>query len=169
MKTILIILASLTLSLGVSAQRKGGGFYHGYSPRVVVVPSINYGLGYGQVYGYPFYFSPYGYGNPYYGNGRTSYNLSMEIQSIQVNYRNKIREARNDKSISHAQRRQEIRSLKGERDQAIADAQRNFYNNRRQRMNNQNPGMNNYQNPGTNNNQNQGNNGNSNTSSGTNF
>ena len=159
MKTILIILTSLTISLGASAQRKGGGFFHGFSPRVVVVPSINYGLGYGYPYfGYPFYFSPYKYGNPYYENGRMSYNLSMEIQSIKVNYRNKIREVRNDKSISHAKRRQEIRSLKGERDQAIADAQRNFYNNRRQRMNNQNPGINN--------NQNQGNNGNGNTSSG---
>lgn len=158
MKAILIILTSLTISLGASAQRKGGGFFHGYSPRVVV-PSINYGLGFGLGYGYPyfgypFYFSPYGYGYPYYGNGRMSYNLSMEIQSIKVNYRNKIRGVRNDKSISHAQKRQEIRSLKGERDQAIADAQRNFYNNRRQRMNNQNPGINNYQNPGTNNNQN---------------
>jgi hypothetical protein len=153
MKTILIIIASLTISLGASAQRKGGGFVHGYSPRVVVVPSINYGLGYGYPYfGYPFYFSPYGYGYPYYGNGRASYGLSMEIQSIKVNYRNKIREIRNDKSLSHVQKRQEIRSLKGERDQAIADAQRNFYNNRRQRMNNQNPGTNNYQSPGTNNN-----------------
>jgi hypothetical protein len=159
MKTILIILTSLTISLGASAQRKGGVYFHGYSPRVVVVPPINYGLGFGLVYGYPyfgypFYFSPYGYGYPYYGNGRMPYNLSMEIQSIKVNYRNKIRGVRNDKSISHAQKRQEIRSLKGERGPAIADAQRNFYNNRRQRMNNQNPGTNNYQNPGTNNNQN---------------
>lgn len=157
MKTVIIILSMSLLSLGVSAQRKGG-FYHSYAPRVVVVPSVNYGIGLGFGYpffgypffGYPFYGYPFGY-NPYYGNARTPYNLSLEIQSIKISYTNKIRNARKDKSISHAQRRQEIRNLKAERDQAIIDAQRNYRTNR---MNyNQNRGNNN-QNPGNNNNNN---------------
>ena len=65
------------------------------------------------------------------------YKLSLEIQSIKADYKNKIREARKDKSLSHSQRRQEIRSLKTERDQDIINAQRNFSG---QEGNNQNPG-----------------------------
>lgn len=169
MKTILIILTSLTLSLGASAQRKG--FYHGTGTRVYVVPSFNYGLNYGLVYGYPyfgypFYFNPYGYGYPYYGNSRGSYNLSLKIQSIKVGYRNKIQTTRNDKSISHAQRRQQIRTLKTEREQAIINAQRDYYNNRQKRMNYQNQGPNNNQQNQGGNNQNQGN---GNNPSGTSF
>ena len=54
------------------------------------------------------------------------YKLSLQIQSIKADYRDKIRDARKDKSLSHSQKRQEIRSLKAERDQEIIDAQRNF-------------------------------------------
>ena len=133
MKTLLIILVSVTLSLGVSAQQKV--YYHAYHPRVYISP-FSYGFGFGYPYfGYPYYGYPYGY--PYYGN-RMPYKLSLEIQSIKTDYKNKIREARKDKSLSHSQRRQEIRSLKAERDQEIINAQRNF--SRPGRMNNQNPG-----------------------------
>ena len=152
MKALLVILVSLTLSLGVSAQRKGG-FYHAYSPRVIVGPSVGFGLGFGYGYpffGYPFGY-PYGYPNPY-GYRGTPYNLSLQIQSIKNDYKNQIRDTRHNKSLSHSQRRQEIHTLKTERDQAILTAQQNFrYGNR----NNQNRGGNNnnqYQSP---NNQNQ--------------
>ena len=146
MKALLIVLVSVTLSLGVSAQRKGG-YYHPRS-RVVIVPSLSYGLGYGYPYfGYPYFGYPYGYPPPYYGGRRMPYKLSLEIQSIKIDYTNKIREARKDKSLSHSQRRQEIRSLKTERDQEIINAQRNFRSGRR---NDQNPGLNNNQNPGNN-------------------
>ena len=132
------MLVSVTLSLGVSAQRKG--YHYVYHPRVYVAP-FGYGLGYGYPYfGYPYFGSPY-YGYPfdypYYGNRPMPYKLSLQIQSIKVDYNNKIREARKDKSLSHSQRRQEIRSLKAERDQDIIDAQRNFR--RSERRNNQNP------------------------------
>ena len=143
MKTLLIILISVTLSLGASAQHRI--YYHSYHPKVYVVPSYNYGLGFGYPYfGNPYYGDPY-YGNPYYGNRHMPYKLSLQIQSIKIDHKNKIRTARKDKSVSQSKRRQEIRSLKAERDQAIIDAQQNF----RQRRNN--PGMNNYQNPGNNN------------------
>ena len=143
MKTILIILISITLGLGASAQRKGG-YYHVYRPRVIVSPSIGFGFGYGYPYfGYPHY----GYPNPY-GYRGTPYKLSLEIQSIELDYKNQIRDARHNKSLSHSQRRQEIRSLKTERDQAILTAQQNFrYGN----MNNQNRGRNNNQNQAPNN------------------
>lgn len=146
MKTLLIILVSVTLSLGVSAQFKG--YHYAYRPRVYVAP-FSYGLGFGYPFGYPFYGYPYGYGIPYYGNRSTPYKLSLQIQSIKIDYKNKIREARKDKSLRHSQRRQEIRSLKAERDQEIISAQRNF--SQSGRRNNQNPGMNNNQNPGMNN------------------
>ena len=138
MKTLLIILVSVTLSLGASSQRKG--YYHAYHPRLypsrVYITPFSYGFGFGYpYYGYPYYGYPYAY--PYYGERRMPYKLSLQIQSIKIDYKNKIKEARKDKSLSHSQRRQEIRSLKAERDQEIIDAQRNFR--RSERRNNQNP------------------------------
>lgn len=141
MKTIVIILSSLTLSLGASAQRKGG-YYHVYRPRVLVAPTVGFGFGYGYPYlGYPYFGYPYGYPNPYVY--RTSpYKLSLQIQSIKIDYKNQIREARHNKSLSHSQKRQEIRTLKSERGQAIISAEQNFrYGNR----NNQNSRQNNNQ------------------------
>ena len=135
MKTLLIMLLSVALSSGVFAQ--GKIYYHHYYPyhlRVYISP-----FAYGPVFGYPYFGYPhygYPYNNPYYGN-RMPYKLSLQIQSIKIDYKNKIKEARKDKSLSHSQRRQEIRSLKAERDQEIIDAQRNFR--RSERRNNQNP------------------------------
>lgn len=142
MKTLLIILGAVILSLGASAQHKV--YYRTYHPRVYISP-FSYGIGYGYPYygypafGYPSYGYPYGY--PY--ETRVPYKLQLEIQSIKTDYKNQIRDVRHDKSLSHSKRRQEIRSLKGERDQAIIDAQRNY---RRPRNNNQNQGR--YNNPG---------------------
>lgn len=150
MKTLLIILASLTLTLGASAQRKSG-YYHVYHPRVVVVPSVGFGFGYAYPYfGNPYYRYPFGYPYDYpgpYAYRRTPYKLSLQIQSIKIDYANQIRDVRHNKSLNHSQRRQEIRSLKSERDQAIISAQQNF---RSGNTNNQNRGQNNgNQNPGT--------------------
>ncbi|MEO8765824.1 MAG: hypothetical protein ABI416_16100 [Ginsengibacter sp.] len=137
MKTLLIILVSIGLSLGAVAQRKGyHGVYHGgYHSRIYFSPySYSFGLGYPYFgYGYPYYGYPYGYTSPY-GYNRMPYKLSLEIQSIKTGYRDKIRETRKDKSLRHSQRRKEIRSLKTERDQEIIGAQRNF--SRRGRLNN---------------------------------
>jgi hypothetical protein len=150
MKTILIILVSITLGLGASAQRKGG-YYHAYRPRVIVSPSVGFGFGYGYpYYGYPYYGYPYAYP---YGYRTTPYKLSLEIQSIKLDYKNQIRDTRHNKSLSPSQRRQEIRTLKTERDQAIITAQQNFRygnNQNRGRNNNQNQAPNN-QNPGASN------------------
>ena len=147
MKTLLIILASVSLSVGASAQRKEG-FHHERS-RVIIVPSISYGFGYGYpafgnpMFGSPFYGYPYGY-DPYYGARTMPYKLSLQIESIKVDYRNQIRNARSDKSLGGAQKRQEVRNLKAQRDQDIINAQRNYRPSGR--MNNQNNGTN-YQNP----------------------
>jgi hypothetical protein len=141
MKTILITLSLVALSLGVSAQQKeergerNEGYHQVYRQRVMVVPSFGFGYGY-PYFGNPYYGNPYGYGIPYYGNRRMPYKLSLQIQSVKLDYKNKIREARKDKSLSPSQRREEIRNLKAERNQAIINAQSNF--SRSGRMNNQN-------------------------------
>jgi hypothetical protein len=153
MKTILSMLLFLTCSFGVSAQRKVNSeehnensnerneYSHEYHSRSYAVPLISYGLGYNYPYSYygnPFYGYPYyGYGYPFYSyplwyktphnkNRVMPYKLSLQIQSIKMDYKNKLREARNDKSLSHLQRKQKILSLKTERDQSIINAQRNF-------------------------------------------
>jgi hypothetical protein len=51
----------------------------------------------------------------------------MDIHSIQMDYQNRIRGVRHDKGLSHAKKRSEIRSLKSERNQAIVNAQRDYY------------------------------------------
>jgi hypothetical protein len=159
-KALLIIVSLVVLSMSASAQRGGhyyggGHYYHSYSPRVIVSPSFGYGYGYYpySYFGMPFFGYPYGYASPYGYGSRGSYNLSLQIQSIKIDYRNQIRNTRKDKSISHAERRKDIRNLKTERDQAIISAQRNYRSGRRNNQNsnggyiNPNSGSNNgYQN-----------------------
>src|SRR6185312_5805307 len=115
MKTLLIIFASFFLAMGASAQRKGS-YHHVYRPRVVVVPSVSFGYGVG--FGYPYFGNPYfgnpyfgyPYGNPFYESRRMPSQLSLDIQSIRNEYQYKIKDVRKDKSISHAEKRKEIRS-----------------------------------------------------------
>ena len=70
-----------------------------------------------HILGYPYYGYPYGYPNPYGYSRGTPYKLSLQIQSIKIDYKNQIRDTRHNKSLSHSQKRQEIRTLKTERDQ----------------------------------------------------
>jgi hypothetical protein len=131
MKRLLIIFLSLGLAVGASAQRygHGGGSYgHGgfYRPRV----SIGVGVG-----AYSPFAPYYGYGYPYYGYppaySVVSPRLEMKIQDIRADYQDRIRSARHDRSLSHKERKNEIRQLKLDRDEAIMQAKRDYYNNRR--------------------------------------
>ncbi len=163
MKTILAVMVALSLCVGASAQKRGGGFYHSYAaPRVVIAPSVGFGYGYGYPavglgFGYPFFGYPY-YGYPNsgyrgnYGYGGNSAKLALQIQSIKLDYKAQIKETRHNKSISHSERRAQIRNLKNEREQAIITAQENF---RGGRMNNypNRSQNNNYQNQNNQNNQ----------------
>ena len=173
------MLISITLSLGVSAQRKENSrehkgnseereemneYSHEYHPRVYNVP-LNYGLEYNYpyysypyysypYYGYPYFDYPY-YGYPYYGypfwnksshnsTREIQYSLSLQIHSIRMDYRNKIKQVRHDNSLSHSQKVQKIDSLKNERSQSIIDAEKDFAN--QLNKNNQNAGIKNNQN-----------------------
>jgi hypothetical protein len=108
---------------------------------VYIAPFYSYGPGFNYpyfgypFYSYPFYGNPYGYGTPYYRSPHIPYKLALEIQSIRTDYKNKIKETRKDRSLSHSERRHKIRSLKAQREQEIIDAQRNFR--RRGTMNNE--------------------------------
>ena len=162
MKKILIMMIALTLSAGVFAQK--GGF-RGHSVRVYtyVTPAFGYGFNYGYpFFGYPYFGYPYGYGMyPYAYGPMTSYKLNAQINAVKSEYRYKIKAARKDKSVSSAQRKQNVLQLKSERENAIGNVQKNYYQRRMNRMTNP-QGMNNPQNqqPETNNTQNQPNNNN---------
>src|SRR5579864_8145556 len=119
MKKLLIIVMSLSLALGASAQRgfHGGGYYYG-GPRVIVGGGF-YAPYYGPFYS-PFYspFYPYGY----YGYGSRPSKLDMQIQDIKNDYKDRIWSLKQDKTLTHKEKRKQIRQLKQERDKDINDA-----------------------------------------------
>jgi hypothetical protein len=140
-KIIIMIVASLALASGAFAQ-KGRGYYRGHT-RVIIAPAIGFtygGFAYGYPYfGYPFFGYPYGYGFAPY---KPTSQLDAQIAAIRADYAYKIKAARKDKSVPKAERKQNILALKSEREQAVANAAKNFRN-ERMNMNNQNRGMNN--------------------------
>jgi hypothetical protein len=120
MKKLFIVLISLGLALGASAQHfvHGGGYFYG-GPRI--------GLGFGiyppfYPFGYPFGYYPYGYG---YGYGASR--LNMQIADIKNEYKGKIWTVKEDNTLSHKQKREKIRQLKLQRDETIDQAKRDFY------------------------------------------
>ncbi len=149
-----MMIVSLALASGTYAQ-KGRGFHRGHT-LVIVAPAIGFsygGFGYGYPYfnygfGYPAFGYPYGYGFAPY---RPASRLDAQIASIKADYRYQIRAARKDKSVSKAQRKQNILTLKSEREKAMGNEELN-YRPGRMNMHNQNNGMHNT-NPDTNQNQ----------------
>jgi hypothetical protein len=130
MKKLIIILFSLGLVISASAQRAHiSGGYHYVRPPVVV-----YGGGYAPFYpyyGFGFGYYPFGYpfGYPYspgYGYTRPS-KLTMQIEDIKSDYKDKISSVKQDKSLSRQDRKEKIRELKQERDNQIDDLKRNYY------------------------------------------
>ena len=132
------ILLTLGISSGAYAQRfrggemGGGHFYYGGGVRTVVVGGgygwgWGWGLGYPGLYmgwGYPLYGYPYGY-SPY-GYGGTS-RLQMQIADIKQDYADKIESVRSDNTLTGKERRQQVRELKKEMDNAINEAHRNYW------------------------------------------
>ena len=125
MKKLFIILLSAGLSTAAAAQHVhvGGGYYYA-RPHVTVVGGFYapiypyFGFGYG-----PFGYYPYG---PYYGYSAPS-KLTMQIEGIKSDYKDKIWSVKQDKSLTHAERKEKIHELKRERDQAIEDLKQNYY------------------------------------------
>lgn len=122
MKKLVVLLSAVLLVFSASAQKRGYGGYHGgYYYR----PGISVGLGFGfNPFGYPYY------GYPVYNSyaARPS-KLTMKIEDIKSDYADKIYSARHDTSLSHKQRRQIVRDLKHQRDEAIDNLKMNYYKN----------------------------------------
>jgi len=118
-----MVLASLAVS--ASAQKfRGRGAY-------VVRPRVAIGMGYGFGYS-PFfnpYYGPYGYGG--FGYSARPSRLDLQIQDIQIDYADRIKSVRMDKSVPGKERRHRIRALKYQRDKAIVDAKKDYYYRRR--------------------------------------
>ena len=141
MKKLLVVLFSFGLALGASAQRVGhfghvGGGYV-YQPHVVV--GVGLGYGFGPYYPYYGFYSPWGFGYPppyYYGNGAMPSRLAVQIDGIKMDYKDQIKGIRQDKSLSHKERRARIKQLKRDRDQAVVQARKDFYYNSRKNYNN---------------------------------
>lgn len=127
MKKLFLILFSLGLAIGASAQKYYHGGYHYYShPRVIVSGGF-----------YAPYYPYYGFGFPYYGIPPYGYGyaarptkLEMQVEDIRRDYSDRIYSAKHDKSLSHSERRETVRELKRERDTAIDNAKNNYYKTR---------------------------------------
>jgi hypothetical protein len=132
MKNLFLILLSMGLIYGASAQKiNSGGTYYS-RPRV----SISVGA-YSPFY-YPYYrygYSPFaygygfGYGFPYYGYDRPyrPSKLDLKIEDIKKDYQDKIWSVRNDESLSGKEKRKEVRNLKQERDKVVLEARKDYY------------------------------------------
>lgn len=128
-------MISLALSAGAFAQK---GFYrpHRVFTQIYVAPALGLGFNYGYpFFGYPYFGYPYGYG-PYAYRPMASSRLNSEINAVKSEYRHKIKAVRKDKSISSAQRKQNISKLKSDRENAIADVEKNFSKRQMNMMNN---------------------------------
>ncbi len=163
MKKLLVLILCIGLISSVSAQKFGfrGGYRFAYVPRV----SVGVGYGYNPYwgFGYPYFGYPY-YGYPYGYNGREPYRLAQVEDNIRYDYQQKIDAVRDDSTIHGKARREKIRALKHERDQAINDAEYNFYNRRNNRNYNNGNSNNNNGNNSSNNGNNGSNNGSTNSS-----
>ena len=129
MKKLIICGFALLMATGVMAQ---WGFHGG---RIYARPRVSIGVGLGvplyPYYGFsPFYgYPPFGFG---YGYGYGRYNsrpsqLDLQIEEIRNTYANRIWVAKRDKTIRRKERRKKVHELEHERDQAIIDAKKAYY------------------------------------------
>lgn len=115
MRKLFTVVTSICMVMAVSAQHAGGG-----GTRLVVVrPSI--GLGYGYS---PFLFAlwllPIRLSLCDNGNHRES-KLDMKVDDIKADYKDEIKFAKHDTSISKDERKKIVKQLKADRDRNIHD------------------------------------------------
>lgn len=123
MKKLFIILLSVGLAFGASAQRHGGSVRY-IRPYVIIISGYSplyspYGFGYG--FGYPFYGYP-----PYYFTSRPS-KMDMQIEDIKKDYDDRIWSVKHDESLSKQDRKAKVKEFKHVRDDAIDAAKKNYY------------------------------------------
>jgi hypothetical protein len=135
-KRLFIVVFSLGLAFGASAQRFGGhggvafghgGYYGGgYYPRTYVGVGFGFGYPYGP-WGYPYGYPPY-----YYGYGTMPTQLELQIKDIKNDFDQQIKDVRHDKALTHSEKRQKIDQLKVDRDNAEVQARHDYFNHSRQ-------------------------------------
>lgn len=160
MKKLMIVLFSLGLAFGASAQRGGfhggvvaggGHFYggHGYYGGGWGYPRAYVGLGFGAPWwgwGYGWYGPWYGgYPAYYYGYGAMPNQLELQVHDIKDDYAQRIKDVKHDKALTRSERRAKIDQLKTERDNAIVDARHTYFYNSRRNFNQQYPNQQNQQ------------------------
>jgi hypothetical protein len=147
-KRLFIVLFSLGLAYGASAQRgghavvigHGGGYYGGgFYPRSYV--GVGFGLGYPWGYPYGWYGPYYGAYPPYYyGYGAMPSQLELQVRDIRNDYDQQIKDVKHDKSLSRKERRDKVDQLKKDREDAIVQARHDYFNHSRRNYNGQQPG-----------------------------
>ena len=120
MKKILIMLIATGFAITASAAiiHPRGGYYDA-RPRVIV--SSGFYSPFFPYYGYGYY------GYPYFGHVTKPTKLDLRIDDIQNDYKEKIEAARHDKTVARKDRKENVRLLKHEREQAIIQAKRDCY------------------------------------------
>ncbi|MBE7170485.1 MAG: hypothetical protein INR73_07840 [Williamsia sp.] len=125
MKNLFAILLLIGLAYGASAQHARGG-------HAIVRSHTGFGLGIGTYapfgYGYNRFYSPfysYPYSRPYAYSQPTK--LDLQVQDIENEYDDKKWAVKHDKSLDRKQRKEALKVLKAEKENAILDARTNYY------------------------------------------
>ena len=127
MKTVsLIIIFALGVTFHASAQKVIRAVPR-YYPRSHV--SVGIGLGAWGPYS-PYWYNPWYAYPPGYGYSSRPSKLDLEIQDIQLDYKDRIWSARHDESLSRKERRQKVHELKHERDNEVLQAKKDYYKRR---------------------------------------
>lgn len=110
------------ITSGAWARVPGGHFREGFGHRTVVVSGGFY---------HPFYNSwGFYYGYPYYQGvmtPRIPTQLDIQVATIKNDYADKIKSVKLDESLTRAQRREEIKTFKRERNLDVLNAERAYY------------------------------------------
>ncbi len=130
MKKLLIIMLVLGLASGASAQSVKRNI-RSISPRATIVRVVPAYPFYNPYYGFGYRYSPFysPFYDPFFGPRyqSTPSELDLEIEDIQNEYSHKLSTVRKDKSLSKDERKQQIRDLKHEREDAIIEVKKNYY------------------------------------------
>lgn len=128
MKTVsLIVICAMGLTFHASAQKVIRAV-----PRYYPRSNVSVGIGFGAWSPYnPYWYNPWYAYPPGYAYRLRPSELDLEIQDIQLYYKDKIWSVRNDESLSRKEKRKKIHELKQERDNEILEAKRDYYYRRR--------------------------------------
>ena len=126
-KLMMILLAAGMVSVASAQHVRVGGGFGGYRGGYAVrgyAPAIGFGFYPGLYwgFGYPYYGYPYGY-----PNGRVPSKLQMQVSDIKADYADRIASVKSDNTLSGKEKRQQVRALKHERDNAVANTVHNYW------------------------------------------